>query len=66
MLTSKQVIMSRPLSFSVDHIDYSTGPAKSEVKISDIIDQYIQQGSSDLFNLYLRDKLIGKDSLLSL
>ena len=39
MLTSKQIIMLRPLSLSTDvcvQVDYTSGPSKSEVKISDL------------------------------
>ena len=56
MLTSKQIIMLRPLSLSTVcvQVDYTTGPSKSEVKISDLIDLYIRQGFSDLLDHYLR------------
>ena len=60
MLTSKQITMLRPLSLSsfCVQVDYTTGPSKSEVKISDLIDLYIKQGFSDLFDHYLRGQLI--------
>ena len=44
MLTSKQIIMLRPLSLSTDvcvQVDYTTVPSKSEVTISDLIDLYM-------------------------
>ena len=66
MLDSKQVIILRLLSFSADvhvQVDYTTGFAKPEVKISNIIDLCIKPGFSDLFDLYLRNKLIAKNSL---
>ena len=55
MLTSKQIIMLRPLSLSTYvcvQLDYTTVTSKSEVTVSDLIDLYMyikQYFSIDIF-----------------
>ena len=55
--------MLRSLSLSTNvcvQVDYTTGASKSEVEISDLVDLYIKLYSSDLFDHYLKGKLVLK------